>query len=137
MANSRRNQRDYKQGKSLRKSSGRISEGNVDFMAAFITVALASRLGVYVKVAETTGSCRLKVYDQDETYEDNLLPGEPWDELLVDYAVELGLEDLVEQAFSQVRRRHAERPPEARKRRGGTLTPEETLPEPPRDAERP
>ena len=114
-----RNQTQYKQGKSLRKKSADVQPLNVLYASTFAGEAMRARLGVYLKINGTTGSLRLKVYDEDETYEDSFLAAEDWAEGLLEYAEELGFAELLEERFAQVRREAAGRASAGRRGAGG------------------
>lgn len=83
---------------------------------------LTSRYGVYGKISETTGSFRLKIYDQDETFEDSLMRSEDWIILLGEFAQQLGIEELYEAYEKTTRVRPAGAASEARDEASATRT---------------
>lgn len=106
----------YKAGKSLRKRAADVQPMNATFAGLFVSIAISAGLGVYAKLNGTTGSLRLKVYSDDDVFEDSLLAAEDWSEVLVDYAEELGFGDVLEERFAQARREAAGRASAGRRR---------------------
>lgn len=86
----------YVQGKSLRRKADTPDAENIRAAGAFILACMSSRLGIYAKLNETTGSLRIKIYDQDETYEDTLGTSENWIITLGEFAEELEITELYE-----------------------------------------
>lgn len=103
----RNNKQSYQAGKSLRRKTSETSSENLGSVSVFLACCLHARLGVYMKLSETTGSLRLKIYDQDETYEETLMKGEDWSELFVDFAEDLGFGEIYEARAAQARREAA------------------------------
>lgn len=115
-------QNGYTPGKSLRRKVEVSSPENLRSASAFVLACITSGLGIYVKKNETTGSLRLKIYDQDETYEDTLGASEDWTMMLGEFAAELEFQELFEQFEKATRVRPAGAASEGREGAEGTRT---------------
>lgn len=101
-------QNGYVQGKSLRRKVDTPDAENIRAAGAFILACMSSRLGIYAKLNETTGSLRIKIYDQDDTFEDTLGQSENWIITLGEFAEELSITELYEAFEMATRIRPAE-----------------------------